>query len=436
MATVTETGLLPPASRPPARPEAVARTAAFVACAAMVFQPILRPAGPGNSSPVDLLTVATVLVGALWASTCGRRLGVPYGMAAALLLLSGGIAGIAGPLPGISLVNLAKELVLVAWCIALYNLARRPGVLRQLTSAFAYAAVVWASVLVAATLAHITAIEGVSPTEGDRKLFTLGDPNYAATYWVVSIFMVYAAQRPRARALRWFGYAMLVWALLLCQSNGGMLELGVGLVFLATYWAYHRSGPAGAVAVVLAVVLVGIGGLTTNTLSQVRDWAQLSQRTELVNTVGRSGASTDQRTTLMRESLQMYKDQWLTGSGPGTTKQLFQDRQFPYAKEAHNDYIAALVERGPLGVVALLTLLASAGWWSCRALRAPPGTAFVAQVPRHVGLVAALVCLAVGGAYYEVLHFRFLWVLLALVAALASGPAPAGRQAEAGCDPA
>ncbi|MFI7402300.1 O-antigen ligase family protein [Streptomyces sp. NPDC049541] len=426
MAAVTETGLLPLASRPAARPEPMARTATLVACAAMVFQPILRPAGPGNSSPVDLLTVATVLVGALWAATCGRRLGAPYGVAAALLLLSGGIAGIAGPLPGISLVNLVKELALIAWCITLYNLARRPGVLRLLTSAFAYAAVVWASVLVAATLAQITAIEGISPTEGDRKLFTLGDPNYAATYWVVSIFMVFAAQRPRARLLRWFGYAMLVWALLLCQSNGGMLELGVGLVFLATYWAYRRSGPAGAAAVVLAVVLAGIGALTTNAVSEVRDWAQLSQRTELVNTVGRSGTSTEQRTTLMRESLQMYEDEWLTGSGPGTTKQLFQDRQFPYAKEAHNDYIAALVERGPLGVIGLLTLVLSAAWRSVRALRAPPGSRFAAQVPRPAGLVAALLGLTVAGAYYEVLHFRFLWALLAMVAVLASAPEPDG----------
>ncbi|NUP17102.1 MAG: hypothetical protein HOZ81_13535 [Streptomyces sp.] len=41
-------------------------------------------------------------------------------------------------------------------------------------------------------------------------------------------------------------------------------------------------------------------------------------------------------------------------------------------------------------------------------------------MPRPAGLVAALAGLAVAGAYYEVLHFRFLWVLLALVAVLAS----------------
>ncbi|WP_329262520.1 O-antigen ligase family protein [Streptomyces sp. NBC_01478] len=427
MATVTagftpgRTSLTSPVG---ARHETLLRTVTFIACAAMVFQPILRPAGPGNSSPVDLLTVAMVLVSFLWAATCGRRLGAPYSLAGALLLLSGAVAGLAGPLPGTSLVNLTKESLLLAWCVALYNIARRPGVLRLLTAAFAYASVVWASVLVGATLAHITAVEGISPTEGDRKLFTLGDPNYAATYWVVSLFMVYAAQRPRARALRWYGYTMLLWALLLTQSNGGVLALCAGLVLLAAYTICRKAGPVAAAAIVLAPALVIGTALTTTPLTHVQDRALLSQQTELVNTLGRSGASTEQRGVLVRESLQLYDRQWLTGSGPGTTKQLLQDRDFPYAKEAHDDYLAALVERGPLGVVALLTLLMSAAWRSSRVLRAPPGTGFAAQVPRPAGLVAALLGLAVAGAYYEVLHFRFLWMLLAMVAVLATEPDP------------
>ncbi|MEU1475416.1 O-antigen ligase family protein [Streptomyces sp. NPDC005760] len=424
MVTVTAAGLTPVRTKATARHEALTRTTAFVACAALVFQPILRPAGPGNSSPVDLFTVTTVLLSLLWAATCGRRLGAPYAVAGALMLLSGGLAGLAGPLPGTTLINLCRDTLLLAWCIALYNLARRPGLLRLLTSAFAYAAVVWASVLVGASLAHITAIEGISPTEGDRKLFTLGDPNYAATYWVVSLFMVYAAQRPRGRVLRWYGYAMLVWALLLSQSNGGVLMLAVGLVFLVAYKAWRKGGAVAAAVVVLAVSLVVGGALTAAPLAHVQEWARLSQQAELVNTVGRSGASSEQRGTLVQESVQLYGQHWLTGTGPGSTKQLLTDGQFAYAKEAHDDYVAALVERGPLGVVALLTLLSSAAWRSSRVLRAPPGTGFAAQVPRPAGLVAALLGLVVAGAYYEVLHFRFLWMVLAMVAVLASDPEP------------
>ncbi|WP_185124290.1 phosphotransferase [Streptomyces sp. TLI_185] len=359
-----------PGVRPPVveggRAMTTVTAAALVACAALVFQPILRPAGPGNNSPI----------------------------------------------------------LLVAWCVALCNLARRPGVLRLFTSAFAHAAVVWASLLVAAALAHITVIEGISPTKGDRKLFTLRDPNYAVTYWVVPLFMVYAAQRPRSRALRWYGYMMLLWALLLSQSHGGVLTVVVGPVVLAANAAWRKGGLVAAAAVGVAVALSAGGALTAAPLTQVQDWARLYERTELVNTVGHSGASTEQRDTLEHESLELYERQWLTGSGPGTTQQLPTDRQFAYAKEAHDDYLAVLVERGPLGVVALLTLLMSAAWRSARALRAPPGNGFAAQVPRPAGIVAALVGLALAGAYYEVLHFRFRWVLLAMVALLASTPDP------------
>ncbi|MCH5670801.1 O-antigen ligase family protein [Streptomyces gilvus] len=426
MATVTAADFVPERAKATARDETLTRTTALVACVALVFQPVLRPAGPGNSSPVDVFTLATVLMSVLWAATCGRRLGAPYTLAGALMLLSGALAGLAGPLPGTSLMNVSKEILLLAWCVALYNLARRPGVLRLFTATFAYSAVVWASVLVVGSLAHIRAIEGISATEGDRKLFTLGDPNYAATFWVVSLFMVYATRCPRRRPLRWLGYVMLVWALLLSQSNGGVVMLGVGLVFVAAHTAWRKGGVVAGVAVVLAIALAVGGALTAAPLAHLQNAAQLSNQTELVNTVGRSGASSEQRGTLVHESLQLYQEHWLTGSGPGTTKQLLTDQNFAYAKEAHDDYLAALVERGPLGVIGLLTLVLSAAWRSARALRAPPGSRFAAQVPRPAGLVAGLAGLAVAGAYYEVLHFRFLWVLLAMVAVLASAPEPDG----------
>ncbi|MFD0331483.1 hypothetical protein ACFQZC_33405 [Streptacidiphilus monticola] len=47
------------------------------ACLAMVFQPILQPTGPGHTSPVDLFTLATLLLTGVWAATSGRRLGAP-----------------------------------------------------------------------------------------------------------------------------------------------------------------------------------------------------------------------------------------------------------------------------------------------------------------------------------------------------------------------
>ncbi|MFD0331482.1 hypothetical protein ACFQZC_33400 [Streptacidiphilus monticola] len=178
--------------------------------------------------------------------------------------------------------------------------------LRRLATAFALASIGWAALLVTASFAHISAIEGVSETEGNRLLFTFGDPNYAAAYWVVSLFVVHAVQRPRSRALRWTGYALLLWAFALSESNGGLLELAVGLVFLGAVAVWRRHGLVAAVAMVLATgALVG-GTLQVVPLSTVQNWAAQSGQPLLVNSLGRSDNSTSQRSILVQESLQLY----------------------------------------------------------------------------------------------------------------------------------
>ncbi|NIH83918.1 O-antigen ligase family protein [Amycolatopsis granulosa] len=398
------------------------RAAVLAAAGAMVFQPILRPAGPGNSSPVDLFTAATIVFVALWAATSGRKLGAPYLLSFGLMIVAGGIAGLAGPLPRTSLLEVFQDLVLIAWAVALYNIARRPGVLGMLTATFAYSSIVWATVLVVASLAHITPLEGISAAEGNRLLFTLGDPNYASAYWVVSLLVVFAAKRPRHWAARWFGYAMLVWAIVLSESNGGVLELGIGLGFLALVASYRRRGLVGALALAVSLAAVAGLGLRLVPFSQVQTWALQSGQSYLVNSLGRSNGSSSQRALLIQESMGLYHADGVLGSGPRTTKQLLIDRNYPYAKEAHDDYLAALTERGVAGAAGMVLLVLVAAWRASRALRAPPAAGFAAEVARPAGLVAALLAMAVAGTYYQVLHFRFVWILLVFVAVLASRP--------------
>ncbi|MTD55132.1 O-antigen ligase family protein [Amycolatopsis pithecellobii] len=398
------------------------RATALAACTAMVFQPILRPSGPGNSSPVDLFTAATILFFVIWAATSGRKLGAPYVVPFGIMIVAGGIAGLAGSLPGTSLLEIFQDLVLIAWAVALYNIARRPGVLRWLTATFAYSSIVWATVLVVASLVGFTPLEGLSQAEGNRALFTLGDPNYASAYWVVSLLMVFAAKRPKHWPLRWFGYAMLTWAIVLTESNGGVLELLIAFGFLALVACYRRRGVVGALAVVLALASVVSLGLWLVPFSRLQTWALQSGQSYLVNSLGRSNGSSSQRTLLVQESMDLYQSDGVLGSGPRTTKQLLIERNYPYAKEAHDDYLAALTERGVFGVVGIAMLVLVAGWRAGRALRAPPGEGFAAEVARPAGLVAALLAMAVAGTYYQVLHFRFVWILLIFVAVLASRP--------------
>jgi hypothetical protein len=56
--------------------------------------------------------------------------------------------------------------------------------------------------------------------------------------------------------------------------------------------------------------------------------------------------------------------------------------------------------------------------WAGPLVRRPLSDGFAAAVPRPAGLVAALLSLGLISYYEEVLHFRFLWALIGIVAVL------------------
>lgn len=412
-----------PLEKPAVRRGSTERVAVVVLAVAVACQPLLRPSGPGNSSLVDVFTLASLISAAVWLGASGIRLRAPYVIPLALLMAGGLLAGLTGPLPGTALLAVAQDLVLVAWLIAVVNVAGRPGVAGLLVRVWAIAAPCAALVFVVASQLGIAALEGIYANEGPRESFTFGDPNYAGTYFVVSIFVVHASSRPRHRLLRVASYGLLVWALLLTSSNGGFLELLIGVAFLAVV-ALHRSHgtvPATGLAAILAAVVVL--AVTVVPVSTIQAWARASDQPVLVNTIGRSNNSSDQRAELISESMQLYRDSSGLGIGPGATKPLLTARSYPYAKEAHDDYLASLVERGPLGAFGLIALVLSAVVRCRHVVRLPRPSIGIA---RPAGLVAALLGMAVSATYYEVLHFRFLYVLLALIAVAAerssSGP--------------
>jgi len=116
------------------------------------------------------------------------------------------------------------------------------------------------------------------------------------------------------------------------------------------------------------------------------------------------------------------------GIGPGNSASLtmgIADRERPdsyRSKEAHSDYLAFAIERGPLGIVGLLGLLAAlfaqvAVYW--RASRRTSGGA-----PRRARLwTAAMLAVLAGSVVHslviEKLHFRHYWLFIALLCASA-----------------
>jgi O-Antigen ligase len=409
------------------------RTAILTLIAAVIFQPILHPSGPGNSSPVDILTLASIVTAAIWATTCHRRLRAPYLVPVTIMIAAGAASGLAGLLPGTSLLALADDVLLFAWCTAVVNVLSAPRAMRLALVAWSWSGIIWAAVLLAAWAGHITPLEGISSAEGNRVLFTFGDPNYASTYWDATIFVVYATRTPAARWARIIGYALLVWALVLTESNGGALALLAGVFFLLLVRAYRRRGWAGAMATALVTGLAAGAFFTAVPINSIRQWATNSNQPVLVNSIGRSAQSSSERSQLIGESGQLYEQSdGVIGLGPASTKPLLTLEQYPYANEAHDDYLAALVERGTAGLLGLVLLAGSAIARAAPVVRRRLSPAFAAAVPVPAGLVAALLALSVNSFYEEILHFRFLWILLGIVAVLGRDaithrePAPGG----------
>jgi O-antigen ligase/polysaccharide polymerase Wzy-like membrane protein len=397
----------------------VQRTAMIMLVAAIIFQPILHPAGPGNSSPVDLFTVASIVTGAIWITSSHHKARAPYLIPFLLMLGAGAASGLFGPLPGLALLTLLIDLLLFAWCTTVVNVLSAPRLMRCALVAWSWSGIFWAGVVIVAWLGHITALEGLQAAEGNRVLFTFGDPNYASTYWDATIFVVYACQTPSARWMRIVGYLMLGWALALTESNGGALALGISIFFLLLIRSHRKNGLIGAVATGLIVVLAIGGFFTAFPLNSIRSWALNSGQPLLVNSLGRSAQSSDERGELIVELTQLYEQtNGILGNGPASTKPLLTTDLYPYANEAHNDFLAELVERGPIGLLGLLLLIGTAIYWAMPIVRRRLSARYAAVVPLPAGLVAGLLALSVNSFYEEVLHFRFFWALLGIIAIL------------------
>ena len=168
-----------------------------------------------------------------------------------LFLAAGAASGLVSPLPATALNSVAIDILLFAWCTTVVNVMSAPRAMRYALAAWSWSGIFWAALFVAAWAGHLTPLEGINPAEGNRLAFTFGDPNYASWYWDATIFVIFASRIPGKRWMRLAGYGILLWALALTESNGGVLALGVGVVLPAGARYYRRHGWAGAIATVL-----------------------------------------------------------------------------------------------------------------------------------------------------------------------------------------
>jgi O-Antigen ligase len=385
--------------------------------------PLLVPAGPGNTAPADLFLAIAVVVSAIWLTSQRHAMRFPYVLPVGLSVLAGALASTvfyarSYNSVGGGLISLLQDLFVLVWGLVIANLGREAGLLRSVTRAWVVSAVCWAALMIIGVAGHISLLSGETARNGVRAAFTLGDPNLAANYFICSLLMLRATRFPRRRVVRWTCGALLLTAIILTGSNGGALILIITTIVGALFRMAQRRGAVPAVIATAGLILVVLAIAPNVHVSSVAQKAQQSSQL-LKDSIGRQAESSGSRSTILSESLHLYftQDSWL-GIGPGGTKAAFQTHLYAYVKMAHDDYTAAIIERGWLGGFALICVLLIVGA-RCRRIAARPlRSEYAAIFPRPELLAAAMLAMAMSATLYQVLHFRHLWALLGVVAAV------------------
>jgi len=395
----------------PNRPLAVALTAV------VAMLPLLRPSGPLNSSPVDLFVILALGSGLLAWSQRAMPVRGPYSVAIAFLLVGGCLGALVGPDPSAGLLAIVQDLPLFAICAVATSAMANRRVFQAVITAWARAAIVWAGLLAVGVFGHISLLSGIKAQYGVRAALTMGDPNAAANYLALSFFVVLAAGVPRRRPLRIAGLVLVFLGIILTGSNGAVSAVicGGSVATVAGLAVRHRMHLASSVMVLAAGLGVLAGALPLNSyLVDIGTRAQQSSTPIVRDSVGRVGQSAGTRSELYGEAWHLYTTGDALGGGPGSTKARLEAEQAPYVKEAHSDYSAALLERGPIGEAGVFLLLATAWAQVWHVLVRRRRSVLPARAAPLLGAVTAM---SISGAFYEVLHFRQVWLLLAVVAA-------------------
>ena len=394
------------------------RFALIVTAAAIALIPVLQPIGPGHTAPVDPLIALAIGAWLLWASFVRTPQRLPYALSVGVLVVGGALGALVGPVPGAGFLTLVQDLALLLWAAAIANLCRSPAALRVLLRTWAWSAIGWVCVLFVALATGNHTLAGVTARQGSRVSLTFGDPNVAANYFFISIMIIWAIGHPRHRGLRLLATAMLLVAMAMTGSNGGLVSVLTGTGVAVVVATARRFSLTQALATACAFLLLVFTASLLVKPQAIVEWAHNSNYAILRDSIGRGTKSASDRQMILSQAMPLLYRGGLLGQGPVSTKPRLQADQAPFVKEAHDDYFAALSERGVIGAAGLLLLLCSllVRTWAVVSL---PLTSDVAAVVRWPPAVAGmLIGVLVEGLSYEVLHFRHVWALFGILAAL------------------
>lgn len=394
------------------------RLAAGAVALSICMQPLVVPSGPGNVAPADVFLLAAVLATLLWARNSHARLQFAYALPVAIFMAGGALGALVGPVPGDGILALAQDALLLLWCWTVLNIGRSAANMRILLKTWVYSSMVWTTLLFVGLATGTKALTGQIDRQGSRVQLTLNDPSYAANYFLISLMIIWATRCPKHRGLRYAAVIALAVSIVLTGSISGMLALVVGTVVGMLLAVYRRRGLVAMTTCLVGVLLAGFAVKSTVSLQSIQQAADSSSYAFVRDGLGRSESEGDYRKILFHESVGLFKNGGVLGQGPVSTKTRLANEQAPYVKEAHDDYLAALLERGVIGFLGFLLLLAGLIFRTAKVGTARLSGGFERIVHSPNALVGAMAGTLLTGTVYELLHVRHVWTLFGLVAAV------------------
>ena len=366
-------------------PSGSGRWTAFI----LAFAPAMQWTSVAGFVPGDLAILPIVAIGLLRrdesdqvANRFRRRLVLPaavIGLGSTLALLDVGLTSWA-------LKTLMNDVIVTFTFLGILSFARGKKAPLHLINQ----AIMWSGVMVSVI---------VLGQRGYRPAATFAQTNMTAHFIAACFVFVLTRAATRTRLIV---LPIMLLAVVTTGSFGALLSLGVVIAWFGYGAMRHRLHRSPAVTVMLlwALLVGGVGLVAKSTITSQLATAEsdegLSQQ--------RLDKSGEGRKVIWLDGLRALQADPL-GIGPGGFKPLSIHTKVVNGEldssEIHHDMIGYVVERGYvglLGLFALLRVLWSAG--------------------RKRGTVRGLMLMnAVAGLFRETLHFRHLWIFMALAVA-------------------
>jgi O-antigen ligase len=395
------------------------RLAAIWVAVTVAALPLITPTLPGNTGPVDGPMAVAIMATLLWLGSTRQDIRIPYVFPMGLLMFAGALAAMLGSFPVPGGIALVQDLILFAWCTTVVNVCRTPHAFRFVVRAWAWSAAAWGAVVVVGAVGGLSGLAGME-SAGGRAALTFQHPNQAGNYFLVSLMVAALCPPVRRRVGRASIYGLILAGLLFSGSMAALIGLVLATVVSGLIALWRRGGWV-AITGGLAVVALGAGlSITFLSPGDISRKAHASDNSLIRSSIGRGTRSGEGRFVQFRQMMDLYGSSGIgsvVGHGPAATRELLASKLSPWVHETHNDYAAAVLERGVLGALAFLLLFGTLAVRMGTLVRGHLSRGFRA-VSSAGPLAGALVAVGASGFFHEVLHFRHVWALLGLVGAL------------------